>query len=696
MTWFYNLKISKKLLVSFASVIALAILVGVFSIIQLKNVKICSDDLALNWMPSIATLQKIDEDILNYRRDELQHLMSSTLDDKDKFEAKMKTALDKMTKDRAAYEPLISSDKERGVYSEFVRYWEKYVSINKDIVAISRAGKNEEALQMSRGESMSAFENAMSKLNEDIALNNEGGTASSNTANATYSTAVTWAIFILTSCVILAIFIAMFISKYLNKGISQVSEKLKSLSGICISNLSKGSEQLANGDLNIHIVMETKPLEFNTKDELGDLALDINNVITKTQGTVASVEKAVKAIEIAMNESNMLVVAATEGRLQTRGNSDKLKGSYKELVDGINNTLDAVINPIEESAGILAQLAEGDLTVRVTKEYKGDHQLIKNSVNKLGDSLEKVINDVTEAVQATASAASQISSSSEEMASGAQEQSSQTTEVAGAVEEMTKTILETTKNAGNASETAKSAGQSAKEGGHVVKETIEGMTRIAEVVQKSAATVQDLGKSSDQIGEIIQVIDDIADQTNLLALNAAIEAARAGEQGRGFAVVADEVRKLAERTTKATKEIAGMIKQIQKETHGAVESMNMGTEEVEKGKLLADKAGESLEEIIDGANKVVDIITQVAAASEEQSSASEQISKNIEMINNVTQESAAGISQIAKASEDLNRLTVNLQELISRFKTSNSSDNRTNTNNKSGYSVRSNGVLVRS
>ena len=194
------------------------------------------------------------------------------------------------------------------------------------------------------------------------------------------------------------------------------------------------------------------------------------------------------------------------------------------------------------------------------------------------------------------------------------------------------------------------------------------MIRISDVVKKSSETVEELGKSSNEIGEIIQVIDDIADQTNLLALNAAIEAASAGEQGRGFAVVADEVRKLAERTSKATQEIAGMIKHIQKDTEGAVKSMQQGTKEVEKGRNLAEKAGDSLKEIIKGADRVTDIVTQVAAASEEQSRASEQITQNIELITNVTQQSATGVRQIAHAAEELNQLTGNLQSLISSFK----------------------------
>jgi methyl-accepting chemotaxis protein len=196
------------------------------------------------------------------------------------------------------------------------------------------------------------------------------------------------------------------------------------------------------------------------------------------------------------------------------------------------------------------------------------------------------------------------------------------------------------------------------------------MKRIADVVNRSAETVKALGNSSNQIGEIIVVIDDIADQTNLLALNAAIEAARAGEQGRGFAVVADEVRKLAERTTKATKEISGMIKSIQADTAGAVSSMEEGTHEVDSGIKLADRAGASLREIVGMIQNLTDMVAQIASASEQQSSASEQISKNVDAISKVTGETASGTQQVARAAEDLNRLTENLQQLVSKFKLS--------------------------
>ncbi len=400
--------------------------------------------------------------------------------------------------------------------------------------------------------------------------------------------------------------------------------------------------------------------------------LNNSNILNNQNDEIdAALNLIVKNLNELKREADLYEQASHVGDTNYRADSSKFKGAYKAILDEFNITINEIVMIVRSGYVIMERFTNGDLTAKIEGDYKGNYKRYKDHLNNLGESMGNLVLEVSEAIAATASASDEISASAVEIAKGSNELSEQTTEVAGAVEEMTKTILETSKNIIHATDVSKGYGNIATEGGKAVNETIEGMNRIYEVVKKSADTVQQLGKSSEQIGEIIQVIDDIADQTNLLALNAAIEAARAGEQGRGFAVVADEVRKLAERTTKATKEIASMIKQIQKDTEGAVVSMTAGTKEVEKGRELADKAGESLKQIINGAGEVVDIITQVAAASEEQSSASEQISKNIEAISNVTQQNSAGVQQIAKAAEDLNRLTNNLEQLVAKFKISN-------------------------
>jgi methyl-accepting chemotaxis protein len=325
----------------------------------------------------------------------------------------------------------------------------------------------------------------------------------------------------------------------------------------------------------------------------------------------------------------------------------------------------AIRKPLQQ---VIGNIGNADLNSQFNAVRKDEIGDLLRAFDRFVASVKDTLLEVNEAATAVASATTQISSSTEEMAAGSQEQTSQASEVASAVEEMTKTIVENSKNASVTADNAKRTRQAAEEGGRVVEETVAGMNRIADVVNKSADTVRALGKSSDQIGEIVGVIDDIAEQTNLLALNAAIEAARAGDQGRGFAVVADEVRKLAERTSKATKEIAAMIKQIQVDTSGAVESMKEGTTEVATGIQLADKAGSSLRQIVGSIQEVTDMVGQIAAASEQQSSASEQISKNVEAISAVTSQSAQGTQQIAHAAEDLNRLTENLQAVVARFK----------------------------
>ncbi len=289
------------------------------------------------------------------------------------------------------------------------------------------------------------------------------------------------------------------------------------------------------------------------------------------------------------------------------------------------------------------------------------------ALNKMKNSLREMIQSIASTAEHVASASEEISSSATQQAQGSETQKDQTSQVATAMQDMSSTVLQVSDNSIKAAEAARKAADTAKHGGSIVEETLTKMRRIAESVGGTAKKMEELGKSSDQIGRIIGVIDDIADQTNLLALNAAIEAARAGEQGRGFAVVADEVRKLAERTTTATKEIAQMIKNIQDETKVAVTAMEAGTKQVEEGVTSTATAGDSLRQIIDMSNQVGEMITHIATAATEQSSATEQVNNNMDQIAQLVKESAVGAQQSAKACQDLSGLALDLQKMVGSF-----------------------------
>ena len=333
------------------------------------------------------------------------------------------------------------------------------------------------------------------------------------------------------------------------------------------------------------------------------------------------------------------------------------------IVAGIIKGLSALVARLQD----IAQ-GEGDLTQRVDEARGDELGEVGKWFNVFVGKIHNVIAEVSGSARDVASAATQIAASSEEMATGMKEQAGQVTQISSAIEEMSQSVVEVAKKSADAANNSAQAGKLAAEGGHVVEETIEGMNAIAGAVNDGAKSVSELGKRSEQIGQVITVINDIADQTNLLALNAAIEAARAGEHGRGFAVVADEVRKLADRTTKATEEIAQSIRAIQGETSEAVAKMNGGTQEVARGTQKATAAGQSLQQIVTSAQGVADMIRSIAAAAEEQSAASEQISRNVESINAVTKQATEGAGQAASAAAQLSAKAEQLQKLVSQFK----------------------------
>ncbi len=405
--------------------------------------------------------------------------------------------------------------------------------------------------------------------------------------------------------------------------------------------------KIAKGDFDVE-------LKTDSQDELG--------VLSKSLKTMAN--------NLKTNQDNLLSQSQKIEEAAKKAESQKKYLSTK----------------IDEILFEMKKFASGDLRTELEISSEDEIGKLFQGFNKAVSNIREIISEIINATVTISSSTSEISSSLEEISAGAREQTSQTIDISSAVEEMNQNIVETAKNTLAASESAKRAGELAENGGNVVLNSIEGMNNIATVVSSATQKVAELGVNSERIGHIINVIDEIADQTNLLALNAAIEAARAGEHGKSFAVVADEVRKLAERTSKATKEIEQTITQIQQQTEKAVISMQKGRDETISGKELAQQAGVKLVEILKATDQVSNVVTQVSAASEEQSATAEEISLNVDGINKVTEETAGAISQIARATDDLSHLNENLQNMVSQFRTSD--------NTESQYHVHENGRLL--
>ena len=323
---------------------------------------------------------------------------------------------------------------------------------------------------------------------------------------------------------------------------------------------------------------------------------------------------------------------------------------------------------VRELARTAKQLADGDLTARVNWDSTDELGDVGRAFNQMAQEFSSLISQVRQSADQVTNAAALQASTAEKVSAISGNQTKQAGIAASSIENLNtavKAIVEKTKDVLSS---ANNASSMAGQGQQVVNKAVLGIQQIATTVSESAQLMSALGQRSDQIGQIVKVIKDIAEQTNLLALNAAIEAARAGEQGRGFAVVADEVRKLAERTATATSEISAMITAIQSETGHAVSTMEKGSSQVSEGVDLANQAGQSLQNINSSVKLVVDMIKQISEATRSQSETTNEITKRVERIADMATENTASVDETTQASHDLQKLSLHLQQLVSHFK----------------------------
>jgi hemerythrin len=324
--------------------------------------------------------------------------------------------------------------------------------------------------------------------------------------------------------------------------------------------------------------------------------------------------------------------------------------------------------PLEGIVAALEKAAGGDLSTRVEVRGNGEFARLATAFNTMMNDMNQAMRQFFSVADLVRDSVVMVRNTTATMACAAEEVAIQAGSIATASEEMSATSSDIARNCLYAAESAQKATLQTHTGSELVQSSAHLMENIAQRVNVSSKTVAGLGERSDQIGAIVNTIEEIADQTNLLALNAAIEAARAGEQGRGFAVVADEVRALAERTTRATKEIAAMINSIQSETQSAVGSMSEGVEEVKHGTAEANRSGGALEEILNQINELTMQISQVATAAEEQTATTHEITGNIQMITDVVNRNVENAHSTTVATGKLAEQVDSLHALVSHFR----------------------------
>jgi len=398
-----------------------------------------------------------------------------------------------------------------------------------------------------------------------------------------------------------------------------------------------------------------------------------------------------------VKEVNTLTAAAKEGNLSVRSDASKFKGVWADIVSGINAMLDTVITPLNEISEVLNRQAENDLTVKVSGDYKGellrlkevtnrslDNQaavlkklrLVSNELLDSGEQLEQASQQAEQATHQIADASQQVSRGAAEqatsmqntmkaieqlttaikqIAAGAQEQAGMMNKNVNIVGQVSSAITQVSVNTGKATGSARAAMQTARNGAEMVQQTIKDMEEIKSTMDMASEKVHGLGNRSREIGKIVATINGIADQTNLLALNAAIEAARAGEQGRGFAVVAEEVRKLAERSSASTKEIAELISGIQAGVEQTISAMEKGTEQIAGGYEVANKAGESLGDILKQSADMSDQVEQISAAAQQLGAMSTEMVKLSENISAIVEQNSVATGQMSSTANSVSK-----------------------------------------
>jgi methyl-accepting chemotaxis protein len=569
-----------------------------------------------------------------------------------KMSKNIKEIIDSVTESMKNYKSKNTRNEDKKIVADFEAAWPEMQRGYKDVMKAADEGKSDEVKSlMAEGsyvvEARKKTMAAINHMNEYLTSKNEENVKSTIRNTEGFS-----AIMMILSAIAIGLVIMLVI--LLTTSITQPLKK-----GVLMM------EELKRGHL-------SKRLHIQRKDEIGVLANAMDefadhlqqNVISNMQqiseGNInvepaiiddhdeigPALKKMVETIKNLVKEMNSLTKSAVNGEIKVRGNAEAFNGAYQEIVRGVNETLEAMVGPINAAATVLVKVAQKDLSDRIKGDFKGFYAEIKETINIAVDNLDKALQQVSIGADQVASASIQVSTGGQSLSQGASEQASSLEEISSSLQEMSSMTKQNALNAREAKGVAESARGSADKG-------MESMDRMSSAINR-------IKSSSDSTAKIVKTIDEIAFQTNLLALNAAVEAARAGDAGRGFAVVADEVRNLAMRSAEAAKNTANLIEDAVRNS--------------ENGVAINFEVLKNFQEIAEKTNKVSQVVAEIAAASEQQDEGISQVNKAVEQLNLLTQQNAANAEESASAAEEMSSQSEEMRSMVAHFKLSDSAD----------------------